>query len=44
MNFIETIEGYIKAKSDNSAGTYAPRINAFALFLQKEKGVVDKNF
>lgn len=44
MNFIETIEGYIKAKSDNSCGTYGPRINAFALFLQKEKGVVDKNF
>lgn len=38
MNFIETIEGYIKANSDNSSGTYAPRINAFALFLQNEKG------
>lgn len=44
MNFRDTIEGYIKEKNSNSRGTYAPRINLFANFLQNEKEVGDKNF
>lgn len=44
MSFMETVEGYLHTKNEDSRATYAPRIYAFIKFLQIEKGVSDKNY